>query len=852
MNCLSCLKRYRSISEYHDHIKSHRYDNNLQLKCYFENCGMIFTKLAAYFMHTRRHHSFAKKKSDQISPKKQHGNRLFEILAANGVVECTMCPEPKLNFTKKSTLRMHIFRNHKHDANGDQHSSKKLDCNISQIEFIDFNDSSIQPFNESSIQPFSECSVSPKYYVHTESNKFSDLFLKLRANHGTTEAALMEIQNEVEINKVNMLQSISHNIDTYCKGNHLENHTSALTSQVQKSIEAGLDTSDVSTVHRMNKTFKSKNFVAPEEIELVKDGKIHKFHYTPVLQTLNSLLKDSQFVKRIFNPTKTNIEGKYSDYRDGTVYKQNSFWSECVRLELLLYQDGTELVNPIGSGKGRHKMLGVYFSIGNLPYFERVKKENLQTLIICKEKTVKVFGFAKLLERALLDLKHLETVGVSYSFGGENKIIKGSLATTLGDNLGSHAIGGFLENFSTTPFFCRYCLITRFDWLTGREMVFKWRNRENYFNAISQLTDGKHVDGIKSDSCLNQLQHYHVVDPGLPPCLGHDLFEGIIRDDLPVIIEYFVKKKIFTYNQLNIEYDLIRKKLKCKVLPTITRQQEKLPGTADQNKNFLFLLPFVMLDKVFDRSSYPWLMFQSLLELTRICNTSELSAEQIILLDGVIEDFFVYRKLAFPLLKSYPKLHYLKHYPELIKKFGPLRLLWTLPYEHKHQFYKLTARKGKNFKNPTKTLSERNAMQQKLNSKSRFKHFIICNRSDLADISFDGNNLKFETKSVNIRGYQFCTNNYVVISRDDQNVINVMKISNIYLTNDYTEVFFYGPISQMWFNYVNGLYESFGGPDGDTKYINSNNILSPSAHACYIDGNKQFMYFTSSFFIPLF
>ena len=29
------------------------------------------------------------------------------------------------------------------------------------------------------------------------------------------------------------------------------------------------------------------------------------------------------------------------------------------------------------------------------------------------------------------------------------------------DNLGGHALGGLVENFSTTPYFSRYCLITR-------------------------------------------------------------------------------------------------------------------------------------------------------------------------------------------------------------------------------------------------------------------------------------------------------------------------------------------------------------------------------------------------------
>lgn len=30
-----------------------------------------------------------------------------------------------------------------------------------------------------------------------------------------------------------------------------------------------------------------------------------------------------------------------------------------------------------------------------------------------------------------------------------------------GDNLGSHGVGGFVENFSVSHYFCRYCDIKR-------------------------------------------------------------------------------------------------------------------------------------------------------------------------------------------------------------------------------------------------------------------------------------------------------------------------------------------------------------------------------------------------------
>lgn len=39
--------------------------------------------------------------------------------------------------------------------------------------------------------------------------------------------------------------------------------------------------------------------------------------------------------------------------------------------------------------------------------------------------------------------------------------MKGTLSFIAGDNLGSHCIGGFVENFSSTSCWCRWCCITR-------------------------------------------------------------------------------------------------------------------------------------------------------------------------------------------------------------------------------------------------------------------------------------------------------------------------------------------------------------------------------------------------------
>lgn len=124
----------------------------------------------------------------------------------------------------------------------------------------------------------------------------------------------------------------------------------------------------------------------------------------------------------------------------------------------------------------------------------------------------------------------------------DGKFIKGSLVFTTGDNLGSHELGGFIANFSTFQYFCRFCLITRdeFNREDGAYKTYAPRTIETYNNAINLIDKNNSYEGIKFNSIFNELQYFHVCAPGLPPCIGHDLFEGVVAFDLKLYINYFI------------------------------------------------------------------------------------------------------------------------------------------------------------------------------------------------------------------------------------------------------------------------------------------------------------------------
>jgi hypothetical protein len=78
--------------------------------------------------------------------------------------------------------------------------------------------------------------------------------------------------------------------------------------------------------------------------------------------------------------------------------------------------------------------------------------------------------------------------------------------------------------------------------------------------------------------------------------------------------------------------------------------------------------------------------FITMVEITRIITSSEISKEKISYLQLLIREYFHYRKIAFPLTKLIPKHNYIVHYPDLVKKFEPLLRTWTVTWYVRNVF----------------------------------------------------------------------------------------------------------------------------------------------------------------------
>lgn len=84
--------------------------------------------------------------------------------------------------------------------------------------------------------------------------------------------------------------------------------------------------------------------------------------------------------------------------------------------------------------------------------------ESIYLAILCKAGDTKQFGFQRVLEPLLTDLKSLEKDGLFVP--GSGKVIRGTVVSVVADNLGAHSLAGFVKNF-TGYYVCRFCLEER-------------------------------------------------------------------------------------------------------------------------------------------------------------------------------------------------------------------------------------------------------------------------------------------------------------------------------------------------------------------------------------------------------
>lgn len=338
--------------------------------------------------------------------------------------------------------------------------------------------------------------------------------------------------------------------------------------------------------------------------------------------------------------------------------------------------------------------------------------------------------------------------------------------------------------------------------MSGNITPKKLRTYEQYIQDLSciEQLNLKAYKGIKTTSCLNLLKFYHITNPGLPPCLAHDMYEGVASKDFQEMINDLVSKKWFSYNYVNFKIRNIKFFGKQYLnLPPIKKRQ-RLTGSASEIMKLILIFPFAVLDKIVDDCDLTWTMILTLREICCILNSPKLSLNHIGYLKTLLEEYVELRKLVFPSLKFTPKHHYLLHYPELIRLFGPLKNVWTLRFESKHRYFKSLVHHTYNYKNLTKMLSFRHQYLQSLH----FSEGKLFDDSVVADfvekytpdhynayctnmVNNSNSKFIFVSDEAQFRGITYKCNMHICFSRDSYDNLAIIKITKILINDKYSD-----------------------------------------------------------------
>ncbi len=327
---------------------------------------------------------------------------------------------------------------------------------------------------------------------------------------------------------------------------------------------------------------------------------------------------------------------------------------------------------------------------------------------------MKAYGYRKIFEPLVNDLIILEQQGVF--FNHLKTFIRGTVQYVVADNLGAHALAGFVENFSG-QYFCRFCTATRTDSQSKevRDGVFPLRSEEQHdVHVADACKKGEACCGVKNACPLSENLSYFKVTTGFPPDVAHDLLEGIVPVELAGCIEIFTKKKYFTFDQLNkliqeFPFKWGDKTNRPHVLPLTFSRKKTIGGNAHENWCLLRLIPLIV-GKLIPQDEPAWELILLLKDIVELVVCPVHTSESVAYLESKISEHRNRFQALFPERKLLPKHHFMEHYPAMIHLFGPPVSFWTMRFEAKHSFFKQVARHTNCFKNITKTLARKHQL----------------------------------------------------------------------------------------------------------------------------------------------
>ncbi|GFS37816.1 uncharacterized protein LOC106175700, partial [Trichonephila inaurata madagascariensis] len=457
--------------------------------------------------------------------------------------------------------------------------------------------------------------------------------------------------------------------------------------------------------------------------------------YISIAETMRHIISIDGFINlfQAYKLDKSTGDFALCCIQDGFYYYSNPTFTAIDTITIELYIDDVELVNPLGSHTGIHKLGFVYFTIKDLPVSLQSSLGSIFLTNVHYSLDVEKYGYKAIFEPLIQDLKQLLDHGIEFR-GNTYKI---ALWQILGDNLGLNKLFGFVECFSAN-FCCRFCLVHK----NEMQKMFKEDNsllrhkvgHDAYVRDVIDQNITTAMCGVKSDCPFNELGYWHVTN-NLVVDVMHDLLEGWCATETHLILhQYIFKDKFLTLSVLNdriSNFNYGKCDSRCKPVPIKREKLLNLDGSNGQSASQMWvlvrILPLLIGDKVPYNNDF-WNLYLLMLTIIDTLMAPVISLPETYALAENIADHHKLFLILFPNRYLTPKMHFALHYPRIIRQLGPPVRYWSMRYENKHYPSKKCASSSGNFLNVAKTVAVRHQLKMAhIFNKKNFKMPCITN-----------------------------------------------------------------------------------------------------------------------------
>ncbi|XP_064472066.1 uncharacterized protein LOC135386199 [Ornithodoros turicata] len=459
-------------------------------------------------------------------------------------------------------------------------------------------------------------------------------------------------------------------------------------------------------------------YVKPQEHPL--DG-CDTFQYVPITSVLQNLFMSESFRGHLQESERCEETTSLCSFRDGLLFERKTAQlipeGSQFTLFIVLYSDELEIVNPLGSKRGQHKLFVAYFSVVNIHPRYRSQLSSIHVAVIAKYANVKKHGLSAVMKLVLTDINLLRDVGFIVKHCNTSVKVTAMLIAFCGDNLSMNNMGGYTSSFSRgRP--CWFCTAS----VAEFESIFDeggadQRNEathKHHMSSVLENTSDSRTHGVKERSPLLDVSYFEVTLQ-LPPDLMHDLLEGTVPHVLQLVLHGLLSENTINYTDLDrvtaFNYGRCDRKSKPEpVSRAYVQGQASYKGTAAQ-KWCLFSLLSVRLGDIIEENDAHWEIYLKLKSVVQLVFAEEVPCDHVAHLADEIRYFLTSFATMYP-GKIIQKMHFLVHYPRLISELGPLKQYCCMRFEAKHQYIKPMAIRNKNFKNICRSVTARHQLLQ--------------------------------------------------------------------------------------------------------------------------------------------